>query len=70
LGIVRHLIIIPHDLVCSPRVNRGIVQAHDPGIVTSASLLGERPAAVDAAEPARERLQPGIGCMPTSAAGG
>jgi predicted glycoside hydrolase/deacetylase ChbG (UPF0249 family) len=70
LKIERHLIITAHDFGYSCRVNHDIVQAHDPGIVTSATLLGDRRAAVDTAESARKRRHLWIGCMPTSAAGG
>jgi predicted glycoside hydrolase/deacetylase ChbG (UPF0249 family) len=60
-GIVRYLIVNADDFGFSDGVNRGILEAHDRGIVTSASLMVERPAAVEAAERARERPQLGLG---------
>jgi chitin disaccharide deacetylase len=46
----RHLIVNADDLGTSPGVNRGIVDAHERGIVTSASLMVDRAAAADGAE--------------------
>src|SRR6266568_9642133 len=54
-GIMRYLIVNADDFGFSEGVNRGILEAHDKGIVTSASLMVERPAAVEAADRARER---------------
>jgi len=45
----RHLIVNADDFGRSPGVNRGVVQAHEHGIVTSASLMVRWPAAIDAA---------------------
>jgi predicted glycoside hydrolase/deacetylase ChbG (UPF0249 family) len=51
----RRLIVNADDFGQSPGVNRGIVEAHERGIVTSASLMVRWPAAVEAAAYARER---------------
>jgi chitin disaccharide deacetylase len=56
---MRYLVVNADDLGFSRSVNRGILEAHDDGIVTSASLMVERPAAVEAVEAAAER--PGLG---------
>lgn len=58
---VRHLIVNADDFGYSRSVNRGILEAHEDGIVTSASLMVERPGAADAAERARERPRLGVG---------
>lgn len=52
------LIVNADDFGQSPGVNRGIVEAHERGIVTSASLMMRWPAAAEAAAYARER--PGL----------
>lgn len=49
----KYLIVNADDFGQSPGVNRGIVQAHQRGIVTSASLMVRWPAAVTAATYAR-----------------
>src|SRR5206468_2930594 len=49
------------DLGLSPGVNRGIIEAHERGIVTSASLMVRWPAAAEAAAYARSRPQLGVG---------
>lgn len=49
----RHLIVNADDLGASQGVNRGILEAHERGIVTSASLMVRRPAAGEAAAAAR-----------------
>src|SRR5204863_1621842 len=51
----RYLIVNADDFGHSSAVNRGVMHAHDHGIVTSASLMVRRPAAVEAAEYARNR---------------
>jgi predicted glycoside hydrolase/deacetylase ChbG (UPF0249 family) len=56
-----YLIVNADDFGYSRSVNRGIIEAHERGIVTSASLLVDRPAAVDGAEYARERPELGLG---------
>jgi predicted glycoside hydrolase/deacetylase ChbG (UPF0249 family) len=45
----RYLIVNADDFGQSPGVNRGIIEAHEHGIVTSASLMVRWPAAVEAA---------------------
>jgi predicted glycoside hydrolase/deacetylase ChbG (UPF0249 family) len=52
----RHLIVNADDFGQSPGVNRGIITAHERGIVTSASLMVRWPAAREAA--AYGRAQP------------
>src|SRR6266404_793405 len=54
----RYLIVNADDFGHSPAVNRGVMHAHDHGIVTSASLMVRWPAAVEAVEYARNR--PGL----------
>lgn len=51
----RLLIVNADDFGLSTGVNRGIVEAHDNGIVTSASLMVHQPAAAQAAALARNR---------------
>jgi len=58
---MRHLIVNADDFGFSAGVNRGIVEAHENGIVTSASLMVERPAAVEAVDSARELPSLGLG---------
>ena len=54
----RYLIVNADDFGQSPGVNRGIITAHEHGIVTSASLMVRWPAAAEAAAYAREH--PGL----------
>jgi chitin disaccharide deacetylase len=54
VGDKRYLIVNADDFGRSPGVNRGIIEAHGSGIVTSASLMVRWPAAVEAATYARE----------------
>lgn len=49
----RHLIINADDFGLSAGTNAGIIEAHERGIVTSASLMVRQPAAEEAAEYAR-----------------
>ena len=58
---MRYLIVNADDFGLSESVNQGILAAHDEGIVTSASLMVERPAAHEAADLARERPRLGLG---------
>ena len=51
----RYLIVNADDFGHSSAVNRGVMHAHDHGIVTSASLMVRWPAAVEAAEYAGNR---------------
>jgi predicted glycoside hydrolase/deacetylase ChbG (UPF0249 family) len=55
------LIVNADDFGCSRGVNRGIVEAHEHGIVTSASLMVNRPAATQAAEYGREHPELAVG---------
>ena len=57
----RHLIVNADDFGLSAGVNRGIVEAYDNGIVTSASLMVHKPAAAQAAALARSRPSLGLG---------
>jgi predicted glycoside hydrolase/deacetylase ChbG (UPF0249 family) len=58
---MRYVIVNADDFGYSEGVNRGILDAHDKGIVTSASMMVERPAAVEAAERAQDRPRLGLG---------
>ncbi len=57
----RYLIVNADDFGQSPGVNRGIIEAHERGIVTSASLMVRWPAAADAAAYAQERPELSVG---------
>jgi chitin disaccharide deacetylase len=57
----RYLIVNADDFGRSPGINRGIVEAHERGIVTSASLMVRWPAAVQAAEYVRKHPPLGLG---------
>jgi predicted glycoside hydrolase/deacetylase ChbG (UPF0249 family) len=57
----RLLIVNADDFGLSHGVNRGIVEAHERGVVTSASLMVNRDAAADAAAYARERTELSVG---------
>jgi chitin disaccharide deacetylase len=58
---MRYLIVNADDFGYSRSINRGILEAHDDGIVRSASLMVERPGAAEAAEEARARPQLDLG---------
>lgn len=58
---MRLLIVNADDFGCSRGVNRGVVEAHERGIVTSASLMVNRPAASEAAEYARKHPEIAVG---------
>jgi predicted glycoside hydrolase/deacetylase ChbG (UPF0249 family) len=58
-GLVRALIVNADDLGHSAAVNAGIAEAHERGVVTSASLMVRRPAAAEGA--AYVRATPGLG---------
>jgi predicted glycoside hydrolase/deacetylase ChbG (UPF0249 family) len=58
---VRYLIVNADDFGLSPGVNRGIITAHEQGIVTSASLMVRWPAAARAAAYGREHPQLSLG---------
>jgi chitin disaccharide deacetylase len=57
----KYLIVNADDFGLSPGVNRGIIRAHERGIVTSASLMVRPPAAGDAAGYARGRASLSLG---------
>jgi predicted glycoside hydrolase/deacetylase ChbG (UPF0249 family) len=57
----RYLIVNADDFGLSPGVNRGIVEAFERGIVTSASLMVRAPAAAEAATQGRARPDLGLG---------
>jgi chitin disaccharide deacetylase len=57
-GYRRYLIVNSDDFGQSPGVNRGIIEAHEHGVVTSASLMVRWPAAAEAA--AYGRAHPGL----------
>src|SRR5437899_5483213 len=57
----RYLIVNADDFGLSPGVNRGIIKAHEQGIVTSASLMVLMPAAAQAAAYAREHPSLSVG---------
>lgn len=57
----KRLVVNADDLGLSPGVNRGIVEAHERGIVTSASLMVRWPAARDATAYARRNPRLGVG---------
>ena len=61
LTLPRVLVVNADDFGMSERVNRGIVRAHEVGIVTSASLRVDRDAAREAAEYARSHPRLGVG---------
>lgn len=58
---MHYVIVNADDFGYTEGVNRGILDAHDDGIVTSASLMVERPGAAEAAARARERPGFGVG---------
>jgi chitin disaccharide deacetylase len=57
----RHLIVNADDFGYSRGVNRGIIEAHERGIVTSASLMVKQRAAEEAAVYARRRSELSLG---------
>ncbi len=57
----RYLIVNADDFGQSPGVNRGVIEAHERGIVTSASLMVRWPTAAEAAEYGREHPDLSIG---------
>jgi predicted glycoside hydrolase/deacetylase ChbG (UPF0249 family) len=58
---MRYLVVNADDFGYSQSVNRGVIEAHERGIVTSASLMIDRPGAVGAAAYASRRPQLGLG---------
>ena len=61
LGLARRLIVNADDFGLAAGVNAGIVEAHVGGILTSTSLMVDRPAAADAARLAREHPALSVG---------
>lgn len=59
---MRRLIINADDFGLTAGVNRAIVEAHEHGVVTSATLMANGPAFADAIDLARSRLRLGVGC--------
>jgi predicted glycoside hydrolase/deacetylase ChbG (UPF0249 family) len=57
----RYLIVNADDFGQSPGVNRGVIEAHEHGIVTSASLMVRWPAAAEAAALARAHPELSVG---------
>jgi predicted glycoside hydrolase/deacetylase ChbG (UPF0249 family) len=57
----RRLIVNADDFGLSPETNRGIITAHEQGIVTSASLMVRTSAAAEAADYARRNPRLGVG---------
>jgi hypothetical protein len=58
---LRHLIVNADDFGQSVGVNRGIIEAHERGIVTSASLMVRWPSAQEAAAYARSHTSLSLG---------
>src|SRR5438067_5304406 len=57
----RFLIVNADDFGQSPGVNRGVIETHEQGIVTSASLMVRWPAAAEAAAYARDHGKLSVG---------
>lgn len=57
----RHLIVNADDFGLTSGINRGIIEAHEHGIVTSASLMVRYEAAADAADYAKLRQELSLG---------
>ncbi len=58
---MRYLIVNGDDFGLSPGVNRGMVEAHRRGVLTSASLMVDRPACEEAVALARENPDLSVG---------
>jgi len=58
---MKYLIVNADDFGQSPGVNRGVIQAHEQGILTSASLMVRWPHAAEAADYARAHPSLGVG---------
>jgi predicted glycoside hydrolase/deacetylase ChbG (UPF0249 family) len=59
--VTRELIVNADDFGRTPGINRGVMEAHEHGIVTTASLMVRWPDAVEAADYARARRTLGLG---------
>ena len=57
----KHLIVNADDFGQSSGINRGIIEAHEHGIVTSTSLMSRWPGAVEAAQYARTHPELSVG---------
>jgi predicted glycoside hydrolase/deacetylase ChbG (UPF0249 family) len=57
----RYLVVNADDFGYSPGVNRGVIDAHELGIVTSASLMVRKPNGADAALYCRDTVTLGVG---------
>src|SRR5919112_1525178 len=68
-GAVRQLVVNADDFGISRGVNRGIVEAHRAGLVTSASLMSNLPSAEDALTRATTCPDLGLGLHLTLTAG-
>ena len=64
MGATKFVIVNADDFGFSSGINRGIVEAHERGVVTSTSLMVDQPAAGEGAAYAREH--PGLGSACTS----
>ena len=58
---MRYLVVNADDFGFSRSVNRGVIEAHEQGIVTSASLMVDRPGAAEAAAYATRCPELGLG---------
>ncbi len=58
---MRYCIVNADDFGASEGINRGVLEAHERGVLTSASLMVERPASASAAAAARKRPSLGVG---------
>ena len=58
---MKRLIVNADDYGASPGINAGVIQAHREGILTSASMMVDRPASEEAAELARSEAELGLG---------
>ena len=57
----KHLIVNADDFGRTPGINRGVLEAHTHGIVTSATLMVNYPAAAEAAALAKDHAALGVG---------
>jgi len=58
---VKRLIVNADDFGASPGINAGVIQAHREGILTSASMMVDRPASGEAAQLAGSEAELGLG---------
>ena len=58
---MKRLVVNGDDFGASAGINRGIIEAHEGGILTSASLMVDRPGAEEAAELAKSSSSLGVG---------